>query len=132
MARVPKIEKDWRLFNDNPTKQHRRNVRKWVKWLEEKRLPQGFGKIAHEDGGHCCLGVGAKVAGWGGVSEGAREGYALSASSMHLAEEYGTFGNALNDDVVSLVGLNDGLKLTHPQIAKFVRKMWKHQFGEEL
>ena len=126
MARIPRIKKDWKLF----TTKKKRNVKKWVEALESGEYGQCYGKLA-SGGKYCCLGVADVVVPPKGRDYTARRvnfGLRHRGGCVDLDDQDGTD----YDVQPSLVYLNDTLRLDFKQIATFIRKMWKHQYGEEL
>ena len=110
-------------------------ARKWAKALESGEYKQAKGAL-RKSGGFCCLGVLCNLHAQEHpeIAEQQKDKGSYLGQSGFLPKEVmewvrmGSNDGALPQQISGhwhLTGLNDGAKLTFPEIAKVIRKHWK-------
>ena len=138
--KMPLITDETRLFTGTAPKRAK-NLLNWVEALESEKFKQGVGQLRDDDK-YCCLGVACNVLKIKAVEpdDGYNE-YTYDGEEDSLPEKAVSRMGLLtvNGDIEvdelhdghNLANLNDG-GATFKQIAKFIRDVFKHQFGKTL
>lgn len=123
---------------------NRKNIKKWTTRLRDPNLLQGFGQLGTADGKRCCLGVACDVA----VEEGVIPAPVTHNEVLHYAGKSTSLPQAVADwlglsnvpildlpsreDFTTLVGLNDGQRLSFSQIADLIDYAYLSDDSEDM